>query len=337
MTKSAENITCQHFEAELSAFVDGELQQLHMQRVMAHLDSCSACRSYVDQLRLFAQMHRDSYSTEEILKTVDGPGIFNNITASLLTEKVDKIAELFYQIGKAYVLKGAREKRKGLRTAPLTRPKPITQSTQKAKSLLNETGELSKLNGDYDNVLKKARFFFKKDNKAQADRLAIGRRFLEQSLVINTDKAEPRIYLGFSFMVTRRYEQAREQFRKVNALPTVSEENRMIALQNLGFLFVIEKKYNDAVACFREIEKSGIITKQPKFFTVLTSLAMSYAKVGNYEKSIEYFKKIVNDFPAKVVEVRKELHSMETFQKLIRTQQVFRETLEKRLPALFAS
>ena len=39
MTKSAENITCQHFEAELSAFVDGELQQLHMQRVVTHLDS----------------------------------------------------------------------------------------------------------------------------------------------------------------------------------------------------------------------------------------------------------------------------------------------------------
>ncbi len=337
MTKAAGNHACEHFEAELNAFVDGELQALHLKRVVAHLDKCPACRSYVDQLRAFAQMHRDCSDSEALLKAIDAPGIFQNITAVLLSEKVDKLAGLFYQIGKAFILKGASERRKGIKTSPLTQPKPIDQSKRSAKTLLKETGELSRLNSDYEKVLRKANSFFRKGSRDRTDRLEIGRRFLEESLGIDAKCSESRIYLGFSYMITRNYDLARDQFRKVLAFPGVSEENRMIAFQNLGFLYVIEKRYEEAVDCFREIEKSGIIERQPKFYSILTSLAMTYAKVSDFEKSVEYFNKIVKQFPAKVVEVRKELCAMETFQNLIRTERAFRDRLQRTVPVLFAS
>jgi tetratricopeptide (TPR) repeat protein len=193
------------------------------------------------------------------------------------------------------------------------------------------------LNGDFEKVVKKVKSFFKRDPKAQNTRLETGRRFLEESLRVDPDRAEPRIYLGFCFMVSRRYDQARDQFRRVLALPDVSEENQMIAFQNLGLLYVSETKYEEAVSCFQEIEKSGIINRHPSFYSVLTKLAMAHAKAANFDQSIEYFKKIVRKFPTKVVDVRKELYSMETFQNLLRSDRVFRKTLEQRIPALFAS
>ncbi len=331
------NRACEHFEAELNAFVDGELKELHLQRVVTHLDTCESCRFYVEQLRAFAQMHRDSCDPEKLLSAVDAPAIFQNITAKLLAEKIEKLSDFFYQLGKTYVLRGAKEKRKGIRTRPLTRPIPIDKARQRARRLFLETNELSSLNGNYEKVLKRAKSFFRKGGRVSRDRIEVGRRFLEESLAINSESAEPRIYLGFSYMLTRRYDKSREQFGKVLTLSDVSVENRMIAFQNLGYLHVLQKDYAEAVSCFREVEKSGIIEKQPRFYTVLTSLAMAYAKSSDFEKSIECFDKIVKQFPKKVTEIRKEICSMETFQNLLRTQQIFRQDLQEKIPALFAS
>lgn len=337
MTKSTGKTTCQHFEQQLNAFVDGELQKLEVQRVVEHLDKCSTCRLYVDELRVFAQMHRDCHDSEALLRSIDAPTMFQNLTGTLLVEKISKLSEIFYQIGKAYVLKGSKQKR-NINKELLTKPKPINVTKQKAKRLLDETSELTRLNASYEKVLKKARSFFRKDSRNRNDQVAIGRRFLEESLTIDPRRPEPRIYLGFSCILERRYDRAREQLRKVLAQPEVSEENRVIAIQNMGFLNVLEKRYDDAVECFREVEKSELIKKQPNFgYRILTDLATAYAKASNYDKSIEYFSKIVKEFPSKVVEIRRDLFAMETFQNLLRTHAVFREKLEKRIPVLFAS
>ena len=41
---------CEEFEALLDLYVDGELEAADMIRVQEHLDTCPACRSYVDEL-----------------------------------------------------------------------------------------------------------------------------------------------------------------------------------------------------------------------------------------------------------------------------------------------
>ena len=41
---------CEEFEALLDLYVDGELEVADMIRVQEHLDCCSACRAYVDEL-----------------------------------------------------------------------------------------------------------------------------------------------------------------------------------------------------------------------------------------------------------------------------------------------
>ena len=41
---------CEEFEALLGLYVDGELEAADMIRVQEHLDTCPACRSYVDEL-----------------------------------------------------------------------------------------------------------------------------------------------------------------------------------------------------------------------------------------------------------------------------------------------
>jgi|GEM_PF-2241092 len=331
---------CTDIEMELNAFVDNELKEIHVQGVLDHLDMCPSCRRYVDQLRVYAQMHRDCHHQETLLGTIDAPQIFQNITNTLLEEKISKLSDLFYQIGKAFVVKGSKIKgrQRRMRQTLFSKPSPLGMTTQKAKNMIREAGELSRLNKDYEKVVKKARSFFRMVSRRQDENLELGRRFVEESLSIKPDAVESRIYLGFYFTITRRYDQALTQFRKVLALPGVSEENRMITFKNIARLFILEKKYDDALGCFKEIEKSGFIKKKPMFlYRVLTQLATTYAKASNFEKSIEYFDRIVKEFPKKIADTRNELCSMETFQNLLLHEHVFRETLQKKIPALFAS
>ena len=327
--------TCAHFEAELNAFVDGELRDLDARRVVDHLDACPRCREYVEQLRVFARLHRDCHDPEAALAGLDAPDVFRNITAKLLAERIGKLAELFYQIGKAFVLKGSRGKRKGLTIAPLTRPVSIDRTRSRARSLLKETEELAALDAAYARSIGKASAFFRSVSKGRNEFVTVGRRFLEESLVLEGNRAEVRIYLGFSFTITRNYDKARDQFRKVLAMPGLSETNRMIAFQNLGFLASFERNYAGAIDCFQELDRSGFIERNPKFFPVLTSLAMAYAKISDYDKSIEFFERIVAEYPTKVEEVRKEISLMDTFQGLLRREALFRKALLERVPALF--
>ncbi len=330
---------CEKFEAELSAFIDNELDELHAQQVVSHLESCKACRLHVERMRICVKLHQDSYNEEVIAASLDGQEIFSGLTSTLLVENIDRIAALFYEVGKAFVLKGSRDSRKFLQLKAhlLTQPIPIGNGKHEAKNILEQTRDLAKLNNEYDKVVKRASSFFRKVNRDSNEFVAIGRRFLEESLSIDDSRAESRIYLGYSYIISRRYDLAQAQLRKVLAMQGVSEKNRMIVYQNLGFIATYQMDYYSAIDCFQEIVKSGFIERNPNFYRVLRSLALSYAKVSNFDRSIEFFNRIVEDYPEKIDEVRRDLFSMGNFQKLLHSQNLFHELLQKRVPELFSN
>lgn len=330
---------CLQFEAELSAFIDNELDELHVQKVVSHLENCKACRLRVERMRICVKMHQDCYDEEALLASLDGQEMFGGLTSAILVENIDRIAGLFYEIGKAFVVKGSRDRRKFLQLKAhlLTKPIAIGNGKSEARNILEQTGDLSRINTEYEKVVNRASSFFRKVSRDSNEYVAIGRRFLEESLSIDGSRAEPRIYLGYSYIISKRYDLAQTQLRNVLAMPGVSEKNRMIVFQNLGFIATYKMDYYGAIDCYQEIVKSGFIEKNPNFYRVLRSLALSYAKVSNFEKSTEFFNRIVEDFPERVKEVRKDLCSMGNFQKLLHKQQLFHEDLQERVPELFSN
>lgn len=339
-------LLCRGLEGDLNAFVDGELDTLDTAKVMNHLEACPHCRDYVDALRRFAAFHRTSFDPEALSSGMDGQGLFQEITGELLQEKVARIAELFYQLGKAYLTRGfARRGRVGrgpearrVRHDMASPPRPIDRTRSKANRVIREAGDLAHAGGHSGKTLRRAKGFFRAVRARNGEDLEIGRRFMEESLAIAPERPEPRIFLGCYYYVgARKYAAAREQLRKVLLLPGLSEEHRAEALVNLGLTYNIEYRYAEALACFREVVKSGIHRRHPRFYRCLLFLAVTHAKLGEFEESLQGFRRTVRDFPSRVDEIRKDLFEMRSFQQVISATPRFREDLERRVPVLFAS
>ena len=131
-------------------------------------------------------MHRDCFNEEAILSNFDAPKVFQGITSELIEEKVLKTAELFYQIGKAYLTKGiAAQCRfqnnrtlKKVRHDMKARPISIEKATLKAGRLFREMGDLSKSSGLSNRRYKRAESFFRNTRKNKSDLLEVGRNLL---------------------------------------------------------------------------------------------------------------------------------------------------------------
>jgi tetratricopeptide (TPR) repeat protein len=334
---------CADLEADLSAYVDGELDHIDAKTMISHLDGCMHCQSFVEDLRQFARMHKNCFDNEAVLSALDGTEVFQNITSDLLIEKILKVADLFYKIGKAYMTKGLASN--GRRTGKVkkvhhhwrTRPMAIAKARMKTGSLFREMNDLANASGVSMKQFTRAKTFFRAHQGVKIDHLEIGRRFMEECLSINPDRPEPRIFLGCYFFVMRNNEKAREQFRKVLGMTGICEEVRTEALLNLGQSLVAERRYSEAVECFGEVVRSGTIKRHPRYHLCLIFLAITYAKMGHYGKSITYFDRTVKDFPKHINEIKKKLWDLSSFQNILQTQVWFRKDLEHKFPALFAS
>lgn len=342
--------TCIELEDDLHAFVDGELGTIEFDKVLNHVEECEHCQSVIEQLRQMARLHRASFNPEEMLEFLDGAEIFQNITSELLDEKINKVADLFYQIGKAYLMKGFNQKnssRKGGKNAKnnmrhifrlRTQPLALEKSRMKTGRLFREIDGISRCSDSNSKQVKRARSFFWNQRKNTGNFLEIGRRFIEESLIIDPERAEPRLYLGaFFYAGIKNYAEAKKQFRKVLELKNLSKANRSDALINLGAIYTIECNYGEAKACFKEVVKSGIIKEYPRYYRSIIFLAITYAKLGEFEKSITFFKEIFSIFPKQIEKIRTEIWDLQSFQSVLEARQGFRKDLQNRIPVLFAS
>jgi tetratricopeptide (TPR) repeat protein len=340
--------TCAELETDLSAFVDGEVENIDMDKLMSHIDDCAHCQSLIEQLRQMARLHRACFTEEDILETLDGSEIFRNITSELVDEKIRKVAELFYQIGKAYLLKGFAKKNHEARRhhdrnkryvfRVRTRPMAIESAKQRTGSLFREMEDISRSSDLQNRRLKRAKSFFWTNRRKKTEYLEYGRRFIEESLAIDPDNAESRLYLGAYFYAgLKKYDEAKEQFRKVLGLDNVADTSRADALINLGWIYTLERNYNEAKACFREVVKSGVIDKFPRYYRSLVFLAITYARLGEYENSISSFSEIFEIFPRRTEKIRNEIWDLQSFRSMIDAQKGFKRDLQDKVPLLFAS
>lgn len=338
--------TCIEFDSDISAFVDGELDSIAADQLMDHLEACDHCQERIEQLRQMARLHRASLNPEEIIASMDGQEIFKGITDELLTEKIGKVAELFYEIGKACLLKGFKGKDQRVRSKnsmkhifrARTRPLALENSRLKTSRLFREIEGITKNSPSSSRDVKRARSFFWSHRKASGGFLELGRRFIEESLSIEPGRAEPRLYLGAYFYAGKKdYKEAKKQFRKVLRLENLSEANRADALINLGSIHFIERNYIEANACYREVVKSGVVKRYPRYYRSIIFMAITYGKIGDFENSIASFKEIFRIFPKQIEKIRNEIWDLQTFKSMVNARQDFRKDLKDRIPVLFAS
>jgi len=338
---------CPDYLQDLNTYVDGELgcdvqTSPELARLVGHMSTCPGCHDYTMALRELSQLNRDSSQDveEQLASRVDPTGLFASITGDLVAEKRQALARLFLEVGKAYVLTGNKVLQES-RQQPVAYASParsIRGTEAEARTVLRDAEKLSAAGQHASSttmLLRKSRQLFGSQGRG-ASALTKGQRFLEEALALDPALDEARIYLGFRHAVAGRPDRARVQFRKVY-LQGKTPTHRLLAAQSLGRLHAEAGDYRRAIECYEEVVQSTEALASPSLFPSFLNLAVNYAKVGETEKSIDGFSKLVSRFPEKQDQIRTLLARKVTFQALLEQNTTLKQDLLAGAPALFAA
>lgn len=343
---------CVAFERDINLFVDHELPDGDNRQLVAHLESCADCHDYMDDLRELASVHRavGEESEAALTELVDRHSLFASITRTLVEDKRGELARLFYELGKAYVLKGNEAASSSPQRSVLTVSSPvdIRTHTGRGRRLVREGVALCEANASTidgriagevrvsASLFQRSRRLFSSSARAGSSAFANGHRLLQEALTLRPDLDEARLYLGFHHLVTGRHDRARIEFRRVYRTGK-DPVHKMMALQFLGNVYSTLGDYPRAIECYQEVVASGLADTEPRLFTAIVNLAVNCAKAGLGSRCVDLFTDLVTRFPAKVAQARDLLSRKEGFAALLQREADLHQTLRHRVPALFAA
>jgi tetratricopeptide (TPR) repeat protein len=342
---------CQAFEHDINLFVDHELPAAEVSRLTTHMAECSACTSYLDDLREFADLnrHKDELApgtTEEAFRgLVDRHELFTSITRRLLDDKAAELARLFYELGKAYVLAGnqAALGRRFQKVSPVSSPLPIRSTTERARRVAREGEALAEASRSHEgapargnSLFAKSRLPFGASAGGGSGALASGQRHLLAALRLRPDFDEARLYLGFHHMLIGRYDRAAAEFRRVYRAGK-ELEHRLMALQYIGNVHSTRYDHERAIECYEQVVAEDRRSAQPRFYVALANLGMDCAKLGMQERCTQHFAELVERFPSHLNQSRQLLSQATDFTTLLQNDTHLRESLRRSVPALFAA
>lgn len=343
MTTELRFIPCAEFELAIHEYVDNELAAPDMKSLLIHLELCECCGQAVELLRRQVRAHQDAAEFQEVVSSFDKGSFFERLNGSLLVSNLERLSGLLYELGKAYFHAGNDSR---LVSFLHKKAESIERSQAEGHRLAKETTGLAKQAGGSSRKvgqsIRRADQLFRGrragriGSQTGRNPLDNSRRFLEECLILNANHPQARIYLGYYFVRVDRPEEGLREYRKLLTVPDLTKSMRVMTLQAMGNAHAYRLEYEKAIECFDLIVSEGILDNDPRFFTVLLSLAMFHAKLGNFDQSSATFGDLVERFPQMVERARDMLEQAEVFRSLLAQQTSFRSELLRRYPMLFA-
>ena len=322
-------------QSNLSCLVDGELDEAAAARVMLQMEESPECRAFFEDARRYARLHRDMADPDRLearLATLAGLPDGSVLTAEV--EKVDllhRLATIFYQLGKAYVLAGidfdgfrervfeAAVKVEDVQTQGRGFVDGVVLGGKASIGGVDWRGMRTLLEGRLERI------------EAPAEK---GRRLLEQALEVDPSHDEAKIYLAFLYQHQAKPLKAAQLYQEVFTT-AISPENRVHAANQLGRLHNAEQDWRRAIACWRWITMSGVADGDPRFWFVRLNIAISYAYAGDPARSLTYFRQLLDLYPAQAADVARVLAETPMLRTAIESRPGFPESLQERCPELF--
>lgn len=329
---------------DLSCLVDDELDEAAAARVMVQMEDSPACQAFFEDARRYVRLHRDLADPERLearLATLSGAFLsdaaFPSDSAGDVAaeaEKVDlhhRLATIFYQLGKAYVLAGvdpdafrARVFEAAVQVEPTkTAGRGFVDGVilgGKAETGLNWRQARHLLNGRLERI---------------EGSLEKGRRLLQQALETDPTHEEAKLYLAFLHAHEGRKLQAADLYRDVFDT-ALCAENRGHAANQLGQLHSYEDDWRRALVCWRWLTIHGLAQSDDRFWMTPFNIGVAYAHLGDRDRSLRYFRWLLDAHPGRVADVA-EAFANPAIQTLIDSQAGFPEALVERCPELFQS
>ncbi|RKY21751.1 MAG: hypothetical protein DRQ55_03140 [Planctomycetota bacterium] len=352
---------CTELLTDLNAFVDGELKSSEVARIAGHTEECGGCADYLDTIRKLSQLHRRSAelldgmeapsgashevsaesSSEASLPQLDTAGLVGRLLGRASEDEWGTLGRLFYELGKAYVLEGnkrlsrAEARRVSVRTAASNIRRTEARARQRLTQVdrLAAAGAVASRDGARHDS---SRRLLARSSHAGAGAVLKGRRFLEESLALQPDHDEARLYLGFALLVSGRVDRARAEFRRVNR-EAAEPALRLMAMQWLGNLAVNTGRLDDAIGCYEEVVTSDIAVGESRLFSSFLNMPVTLAKLGRWDEAAGHFSVLAQRFPERIDHVREMLAGMTAFRRLLDQNLPLQRTLHDKVPGLFAA
>lgn len=289
---------CVQFQLDLSCLVDGELDEVAGANAIAHIEACGACRSFFDDVRTQVRAHRELADPEGLLARYSallGGHAASDLEAAGL---VQRLATIFYQLGKAYVLAGADA---GFRTRVFEKAAQVSSLQTRGRGFVD--GVVASGRGQLGGIdWSEARHMLNGRLERIESPLEKGRRLLEEALASDPEHEEARLYLAWLDAHEGKRLRAARSFRQIFR-NSVSDENRAHAAVQLGKLLAEEGELKKALACNRWIVASGLADLDDRFFFARFNVGMYLADLRQPERALHAFRELLDRHPARVAEI----------------------------------
>jgi tetratricopeptide (TPR) repeat protein len=331
---------CQDFEADLSAFVDGELSGLDASKVSDHIEACAGCQAFVHSLAGMTGLHRDVAASSMLDQIGDAAELWADLTQRLLNDNEVRLADVLYELGKALVAAGIRTSPE-VRGVRLYREQPgsLQTLTRRGKLLVRENDDLLARSSVRKAGRGRRKGLFPAQQQTTRSSVAFehGRRCLEESLRLDRNRHEARIYLAQYYRVMGRLDKSRQQIRTV-LRADISERLALIALQQLGRVYSVAHQFSKAVEMEREVlEKAKQQEDEVVQVGALANLVIYLVKLGRWDEAEGAVAELVRDFPTHLEGiVAPAFGRARDFRRCLIQEKSFLDRMRSRYPMLFA-
>ena len=322
---------CSNFQLDLSCLIDNELDEPAAGRAMVHLEACACCRAFFEDTRAQVKLHRDVADPDRLFARIAMLTSAETVDRAEGIDLVHRLATVFYQLGKAYVLAAIDP---GYRERVFEAAVPVDATQIRGRGfvdgvLLNGKQKSGGLDWERARTMLNGRLA-----KIESP-LEKGQRLLEEAIAADPSHEEAQLYLAFLHGHQGRRLTAAEEYRQIFNT-AVSEQNRGHAAIQLGRLHSAERSYKKAIACWRWVTISGLADLDERFFVARFNLGMVYALIGNQPRSLQYFRELLDRHPARAGEVAELFARSPKLRESIDSQSGFAAALLETCPELFA-
>jgi len=329
--KHDDSDVCSTFQVDLSALVDGEIDESAAGRAMVHMEACTCCRGFFEDVRGQVRLHKDIATPDRLFARI---AMLTGAEISATVEGIDlvhRLATVFYQLGKAYVLAAIDP---GYREKVFETAVPVGDVQTRGRGFVDGVLLDGKARaGGLD--WKRARAMLNGKLEKIESPLEKGRRLLEEAISTDPSHEEAQLYLAFLHGHEGKRLTAAEEYRRIFQT-AMSPANRGHAAIQLGRLHSSEKNYRKAIACWRWVTISGLADEDDRFFVARFNLGMVYALTRNRARSLGYFRSLLDHHPDRTAEVAELFSRSPRLREAIDGQPGFAEALVAAVPELFS-
>lgn len=334
-------------QQDLSSLADGELDEGRAAGVMLRLESDSDASVFFDDLTRCAKMHRDMTDPDRLMAHMAAMTGASN----LCTDLENRLATIFYQLGKAYLLAALDPDRVVERVFETA--VPVEQTRVQGRGFVDGVllssdeepiadlgSERSDVRGrdvrghgvDWEN----ARSMLNGRLERIEEPLEKARRLLEQALSVAPDHEEAQFYRAYLDAEQGRKLLARERWAQLFDTALLSANRGHAAIQ-IGRLHQGEGNHREALRWYRWILISGLFKQDERFWVVRFNIAMTYLEMGDHDRCLDYFKGLIDSQPQHVAEMAHMASQAPLLQEVLLKRPSFANDLISRCPELFSN